>query len=134
MAAERVPRSRTEYDTERRNAGLHHPVCCTGRRRTRRRSGAHPNMRIATTLSALALGLSLTSPSSLADSLVLKSGPAAVPLVELFTSQGCSSCPPADAWLSTLAQREDLWRSFVPLAWHVDYWNGCSLADLVVCQ
>lgn len=46
-------------------------------------------------------------------------------LLELFTSQGCSSCPPADALLRELARREDL----LPLAFHVDYWNDLGWAD-----
>ena len=40
-------------------------------------------------------------------------------LVELFTSQSCSSCPPAEAYFSELADREEL----VVIQWHVDYWN-----------
>ncbi|MCQ8184959.1 DUF1223 domain-containing protein [Parvularcula maris] len=40
-------------------------------------------------------------------------------LAELFTSQSCSSCPPAEALFSELAERDDL----VVLEWHVDYWN-----------
>ncbi|MEO0982106.1 MAG: DUF1223 domain-containing protein [Pseudomonadota bacterium] len=40
-------------------------------------------------------------------------------LVELFTSQSCSSCPPAERYLSTLAMDEDL----VVVEWHVDYWD-----------
>jgi hypothetical protein len=46
-------------------------------------------------------------------------------LIELFTSQSCSSCPPADALLSELAQRADV----VALAWHVDYWNNLGWRD-----
>mgnify|MGYP001443762882 CR=1 FL=1 len=46
-------------------------------------------------------------------------------IVELFTSQGCSSCPPADAQLSQLALRSDI----VPLALHVDYWDYLGWAD-----
>lgn len=46
-------------------------------------------------------------------------------VVELFTSQGCSSCPPADQFLGELAEREDV----LPLALHVDYWDRLGWAD-----
>ncbi|WPZ36002.1 DUF1223 domain-containing protein [Thalassobaculum sp. OXR-137] len=46
-------------------------------------------------------------------------------VVELFTSQGCSSCPPADAYLGRLAAREDV----IALAYHVDYWDYIGWAD-----
>ena len=46
-------------------------------------------------------------------------------VVELYTSQGCSSCPPADALLSELATREDV----IALALHVDYWDYIGWAD-----
>ena len=50
-------------------------------------------------------------------------------LVELFTSEGCSSCPPAEASLSRLKDNPGLWKSFVPVAWHVDYWNHLGWRD-----
>ena len=50
---------------------------------------------------------------------------AAPVVVELFTSQGCNSCPPADAFLGELAQRSDL----IALAFHVDYWNYIGWKD-----
>lgn len=46
-------------------------------------------------------------------------------VVELFTSQGCSSCPPADALLEELTSRDDV----LPLALHVDYWDYLGWAD-----
>jgi hypothetical protein len=46
-------------------------------------------------------------------------------VVELFTSQGCASCPPADALLTALAERDDI----VALAYHVDYWDYVGWKD-----
>ncbi|MGH7092862.1 MAG: DUF1223 domain-containing protein [Stellaceae bacterium] len=46
-------------------------------------------------------------------------------VVELFTSQGCSSCPPADALLRELARRPDI----IALGYHIDYWNGLGWKD-----
>jgi hypothetical protein len=46
-------------------------------------------------------------------------------VVELFTSQGCSSCPPADEYLGVLAERDDL----LALSFHVDYWDYIGWKD-----
>ncbi len=46
-------------------------------------------------------------------------------VVELYTSQGCSSCPPADALLTELSKRDDV----LPLALHVDYWDYIGWPD-----
>lgn len=51
-------------------------------------------------------------------------------VVELFTSQGCSSCPPADKALETLAREGDV----VALAYHVDYWNYLGWADTLASK
>jgi hypothetical protein len=47
-------------------------------------------------------------------------------VVELYTSQGCSSCPPADAYLHELAKRDDV----IALALHVDYWDYIGWKDV----
>jgi hypothetical protein len=46
-------------------------------------------------------------------------------VVELFTSQGCSSCPPADAAFSSIINRG----GYITLAWHVDYWDRLGWKD-----
>lgn len=75
-----------------------------------------------TRLLAAAL-LLLVSVGALAAGETRQSRPLAV--VELFTSQGCTSCPPADALLAELAQSSDV----VALAYHVDYWDYLGWRD-----
>jgi hypothetical protein len=60
---------------------------------------------------------------------VFESGPTRTHLIELFTSQGCSSCPRAEAWLSKLKNQPGLWENFVPIAFHVDYWDRLGWRD-----
>ena len=50
-------------------------------------------------------------------------------VLELYTSEGCSSCPPADQWLSSWVDHPDLWQAIIPLAFHVDYWNYIGWTD-----
>lgn len=64
-----------------------------------------------------------------ATSQVFESGPDQVSLLELYTSEGCSSCPPAETWLSRLESDPRLWKSFVPVAFHVDYWDNLGWPD-----
>jgi len=60
---------------------------------------------------------------------LISSGAQKLSLVELYTSQGCSSCPPADRWLSALQQDSELWTEVVPVAFHVDYWDYIGWKD-----
>lgn len=53
-----------------------------------------------------------------------KSGAHTVPLLELYTSEGCSSCPPADKWMSNIKSNQ-----VTPLAFHVDYWDYVGWKD-----
>jgi len=50
-------------------------------------------------------------------------------VIELYTSEGCSSCPPADRWFSSLKNNNRLWIDFIPLAFHVDYWDYIGWTD-----
>jgi len=63
--------------------------------------------------------------SGLGASLPISSANAGPIVLELFTSQGCSSCPPADAFLAELIGRDDV----IPLSLHVDYWNYLGWTD-----
>ncbi len=57
------------------------------------------------------------------------SGPRQTALIELYTSEGCSSCPPAERWLAGLRHDPGLWSDFVPVAFHVNYWDNLGWTD-----
>lgn len=52
-----------------------------------------------------------------------------ISLLEFYTSEGCSSCPPADRWFSKLKNDNRLWKELIPVAFHVDYWNYIGWDD-----
>jgi len=58
-----------------------------------------------------------------------KSAENTVALVELYTSEGCDSCPPADRWLSSLGTKGFAPDRVVPIALHVDYWDYIGWKD-----
>jgi hypothetical protein len=77
----------------------------------------------------LLLLLALLAVPVFAASRQFTSGGTRTHLLELFTSEGCSSCPPAEAWLGGLRDEPGLWRDFVPVAFHVVYWDRLGWRD-----
>jgi hypothetical protein len=88
--------------------------------------------------SSTAWRVALTSIALLASvvraTTTFQSGPAQVALVELYTSEGCSSCPPAEKWLGDLRADAGLWRRFVPVAFHVNYWDHLGWRDALATK
>lgn len=80
-------------------------------------------------LCILISGALVFSAGSQAADVTVQSGPNRTHLLELFTSEGCSSCPPAERWFSTLRQSPRLWKEIVPVAFHVDYWDALGWTD-----
>jgi hypothetical protein len=72
------------------------------------------------------LGFALSSPAWAAPACTAQSGTTRLPLVELYTAEGCNQCPPADRWLGTLAKSS---KDVAALAFHVDYWNDDGWVD-----
>lgn len=87
--------------------------------------------RLITTIrrATLALLLPLAAIAAAPPAWQSSSGDARVPVLELYTSEGCSSCPPADRWFSALTTRPGLWDEFVPVVFHVDYWDYIGWKD-----
>jgi hypothetical protein len=73
--------------------------------------------------------LSLSVGTANAVQCTAKSPEKTVALVELYTSEGCDSCPPADKWLSSLGPRGFAPDRVVPIALHVDYWDYIGWKD-----
>ena len=77
----------------------------------------------------LALGCVFFSLQAKEKSIHLSSQNKQFILIELFTSQGCSSCPPAEKWLNQFIKDKELWEKYIPVAFHVDYWDYLGWKD-----
>lgn len=79
----------------------------------------------AAVMGMVAMAAASAGAAAAAAACAARSGLQPTPVVELYTSEGCSSCPPADRWLAALKDRDDV----VALAFHVDYWDRLGWSD-----
>ena len=77
-------------------------------------------------MSGLLLSSSITHA---AETLHMESGTIRNTLIELYTSEGCSSCPPAEDFMNKLKNDNNLWKKWVPVAFHVQYWDYIGWKD-----
>lgn len=77
-------------------------------------------------MTAISLALPI---SAEAGTLRFDSGVQQNQVIELFTSQGCNSCPPAEEFLNSLENDSRLWKQYFPIALHVDYWDYLGWKD-----
>ena len=61
---------------------------------------------------------------------IARSGPLRISLIEVYSSEGCGSCPPAEEWVSKLSGSPGLWKNFVPVVFHVDTWDYLGWKDV----
>ena len=78
----------------------------------------------------IAAALQMAAVNAMAtDACTAASGAQTAALVELYTSEGCSSCPPADRWLASLPGPQHPLDKVVPIALHVPYWDYIGWKD-----
>jgi hypothetical protein len=75
------------------------------------------------------VGLFIAVLSTVASAQLIQSPGTQVNLLEVYTSQGCSSCPPAEHWLTRFETDPRLWQQFIPVNFHVDYWDSLGWKD-----
>ena len=77
----------------------------------------------------LLIGCLLSLSAQASETLTVESGDQQTAVVELYTSEGCSSCPPADQWLEALLETDSDEIDVLALAFHVDYWDYIGWKD-----
>jgi hypothetical protein len=87
------------------------------------------NLKISTILALLIITLLLSKTSLAEPTFSASSGKTQIALLELYTSEGCSSCPPAEKLLGELEDRGLPSSAVIPLALHVDYWDYIGWKD-----
>ena len=85
-----------------------------------------PNALVAAMILPMMFASRVALAATCAPAISAKSGSTSTTILELYTSEGCNSCPPADKWFSTLNVARD---GVVPLAFHVDYWDYIGWKD-----
>lgn len=85
----------------------------------------HPSLALSAALLFVCATLRVAWPATLSYT----SGEQSTAVLELYTSEGCNSCPPAERWLSALKEQPELWIGVIPMAFHVDYWDGLGWSD-----
>jgi hypothetical protein len=78
---------------------------------------------------AVAIGIFGLLGASAFASQLFSNGPERTALIELYTSEGCSSCPPAEEWVRALRWKPGLWKDFVPVEFHVNFWDSLGWKD-----
>lgn len=77
----------------------------------------------------ITLSMLVTIKHAVAEPVTISSTTDQTYFLELYTSQGCSSCPPAEKWISQFTDHERLWNNIIPLNFHVDYWDYLGWKD-----
>lgn len=130
LGKDKYPAEKLRHHFEDSNSGID-PICVEEYNCKAAEPGQALNQQayVKAILTSLLILVVIFSQSVTAQEIQFNSGDKQVALIELYTSQGCSSCPPAENWLSGLQNEPGLWTEFVPVAFHVSYWDYLGWKD-----